>query len=359
MTGATDCRAARPRLTAVRNSGCTDAFKFSKLRGSDFSNSCNLGHQKEGDNRYFLYTAFKIFVHCVMQSTFKHHDFLRLFVEIAQFDSFSKAADALHMTKGAISYQIKILEADLGVMLFKRNSRGVSLTLEAKQLLTTCGSSYRTIEAELTRLKGSETRSLTVGMSSYFASRWLSSRLMTFMEQHPEIQLRIQPMTQLFDLDRQGVDVAIRWGDGSWDDVEIKPFMSMPAWPVGNRDIAEKVQTIGLERAFSEATLLRDHDDSNAWSDWFDAAGLPHHSREDSLIIPDPNVRVQAVIDGQGIALNDDLVERELKDGQLVRLSRVGLASYGYFLARPRAGNPAKSVTAFVDWLQLQRSVCA
>jgi len=287
-----------------------------------------------------------------MSIAFKHHDSLRLFVEISQHNSFTDAADALHMTKGAISYQIKTLETDLDLKLFERNPRGVTLTSEGQQLLTASYPHYRDIEAELTALKGPLTQSLTVGMSSYFASRWLSPRLMTFMQIHPEIQLRIQPMTQLFDLDRQGVDIAIRWGNGAWDDVEITPFMPMPAWPIGNRDAVEKVRQIGPERAFSEFTLLRDHDDSNAWSDWLDAAGLSRQNRKDTLIIPDPNVRVQAVIDGQGIALNDELVARELEGGQLVRLSDIELVSYGYFLAKPRTVNLAESVDAFIHWLQ-------
>ena len=177
---------------------------------------------------------------------------------------------------------------------------------------------------------------------------------MTFMQKHPDIQLRIQPMTQLFNLESQGVDIAIRWGDGAWDDVEISPFMPLPAWPVGNVESAHKVQKIGLERAFSEFTLLRDHDGSNAWSDWYDTANLRHQTRKDTLIIPDPNVRVQAVIDGQGIALNDALVARELEEGQLVRLSDVELSSYGYFLARPHRVSSNTSADAFVRWLRQQ-----
>ena len=235
-----------------------------------------------------------------MTFLFKHHDSLRLFVEIAQHRSFSDAAVALHMTKGAISYQIKTLEADLQLRLFERKPRGVGLTREGQELLKASRAHYREIETELARLRGEGEQTLTVGMASYFASRWLSPRLMTFMQQHPDIQLRIQPMIQLFDLERQGVDVAIRWGDGNWNDVDIEPFMVMPAWPVGNRAAAEKVRSIGLERAFSEFTLLRDQGDSDAWSDWLEAAGLPPQNRRATLIIPDPNVRVQAVIDGQG-----------------------------------------------------------
>lgn len=338
----------------VLNSGFIDTFKFSNSSIPEQHSYCRIDWGVENDNRIYLYVAFKIIVRLDMQSTFKHHDSLRLFVEIAQYNSFSEAADALYMTKGAISYQIKTLEADLGVVLFERNSRGVVMTSDAKQLLAACEPNYRSIETELQNLKVDKTQSLTVGTSSYFASRWLSPRLMTFMEMHPDIQLRIQPMIELFDLHRQGVDVAIRWGNGAWDDVDIELLMPMPAWPVGNADAAEKVRQVGLERAFSEFTLLRDHDESHAWSDWFDTAGLPLQKRKDTLIIPDPNVRVQAVINGQGIALNDALVARELEDKRLVRLSEIELGSYGYFLAQLHAGKSSKSVEAFVHWLRQQ-----
>ncbi len=289
-----------------------------------------------------------------MSIAFKHHDTLRIFVEVAQQSSFSDAAKALHMTKGAISYQIKTLEANLGFEVFERTPRGVALTQKGQKLLDASRAHYRSIEVELAALKSTAMQSLTVGMSSYFAARWLSPLLMTFMQEHPDIQLRIQPMTQLFDLDYQGVDIAIRWGNGAWDDVDITPFLPMPAWPVGNAAAAQNVQQLGLERAFSEFTLLRDHDDSNAWSDWYDAANLRHQTRKDTLIIPDPNVRVQAVIDGQGIALNDVLIARELEEGQLVRLSDIELTSYGYFLARPRRAPNNPGANAFVYWLQQQ-----
>lgn len=287
-----------------------------------------------------------------MAVPFKHHDTLRLFVEVAQHFSFSDAAEDLHLTKGAISYQIKTLEADLGFKVFVRSTRGVVLTDEGHQLLYAVRSHFLGIEAKLDELKGPRTKTLTVGMSSYFASRWLSPRLMSFMQLHPEIQLRIQPMTQLFDLQRQGVDLAIRWGNGDWNDAAILPFLKMSAWPAGSPEVAEKVKRIGLARAFSELTLLRDHDDSTAWSDWLAAAGLTPQIRKDTLIIPDPNVRVQAVIDGQGIALNDRLISQEIEDGKLVRLSQVELSSYGYFLARPASGRNANSVDVFVHWLR-------
>ncbi|WP_306116927.1 MULTISPECIES: LysR substrate-binding domain-containing protein [unclassified Roseovarius] len=287
-----------------------------------------------------------------MATFFRHYDSLRLFTVVARYSSFSDAADALAMTKGAVSYQIKTLEEALDIKLFRRQPRGVVLTEVGQELLTLARPAFQNIETGLAEMVRMEDNSLTVGMSSYFASRWLSPRLMTFMQDHPGIQLRLQPMTRLFDLDRQGVDLAIRWGNGEWDDVHISPLMPMPAWPVGNRETFEKVQKLGLRRAISDLTLLRDHDDSNAWSDWLAAADLHREDRKDTLIIPDPNVRVQAVIDGQGIALMDALVQQDLDEGRLFRLSEIELSTYGYFLARPGNGEHTRNVDDFVEWLK-------
>lgn len=289
-----------------------------------------------------------------MAKLFRHHDTLRLFIEIARYRSFSDAAEALNMTKGAVSYQVKTLEDDLGVALFQRKPRGVALTPEGQAVLQSCRAHYDGIETALEVYRGAEVQMLTVGVSTYFASRWLSPRLMDFMQAHPEIQLRIQPMTRLFDLQAQGVDLAIRWGDGNWDDVEVRPFLSCPAWPVGNAETAGEIARLGWDEAMQHLTLLRDHDDSNAWSDWLEVAGLTPQIRKDALIVPDPNVRVQAVIDGQGIALNDDLVAQELSNGRLVRLSEMELAQYGYFLAIPQQRQKRKSVAAFVEWILQQ-----
>ncbi len=286
---------------------------------------------------------------------FKRYDALRLFVETAKFSSFSEAADILNMTKGAISYQIKTLENDLGIRLFDRNSRGVSLSQSGQDLLETCRTDFEDIEAKLLQLQKPAPQTLTIGMSTYFASRWLSPRLMTFMQMYPEIQLRIQPIVNPFDLKSQGIDLAIRWGNGCWSDVEIEQFLPCPAWPVGNHEAAEKVNNLGLEKAFKNFTLLRDHDDSNAWSDWFGVAKLTENTRSDTLIIPDPNVRVQAVIDGQGIALNDILVEEEIGKGTLFRLSKYELTDYGYYLAFPEGAKATPAVMAFNNWLQKNR----
>ena len=287
-----------------------------------------------------------------MSARFHHHDLLRLFAEIAGYSSFSTAAAALNMTKGAISYQIKTLEADLGVRLFQRTTRGVTLTGEGLKLLAICQSRYDEIEAEIQILKGASTLSLTIGVSTYFAARWLSPRLMTFMQSHPDVQFRIQPMIEFSEAEMQGVDLAIRWGNGNWKDGTVTPFMPMPAFPVGDADVAGRVKRLGIREAVTDLTLLRDREDSNAWSEWLKRAGLPPQARRDVLIVPDPNVRVQAVINGQGVALMDDLVGDELVGGKLHRLSDIALPDYGYFIVRPDRATASDPATVFSDWLQ-------
>jgi len=289
-----------------------------------------------------------------MPTLFHHHDLLRLFAEIARHSSFSAAAEALNMTKGAISYQIKTLESDLGMSLFKRTSRGVALTGEGLKLLAACQPLYEEIETAIQEFKGASSQTLTVGVSTYFAARWLSPRLMSFMLKHPDVQLRIQPMIQFSEYEMQDVDLAIRWGDGNFGEGSVTPFMPVRSYPVGSAGAAGQVKKLGMKAAISGFTLLRDRDDSNAWSDWLNTVKFPPQTRRDVLIIPDPNVRVQAVIDGQGIALMDDLVSDELERGKLYRLSDTELPDYGYFLVRPQRSVVTGSVRLFSDWLQSQ-----
>ena len=101
-------------------------------------------------------------------------------------------------------------------------------------------------------------------------------------------------------------------------------------------------------------TLLRDRDSSNAWSEWLSLAEHPPYLRKDTLIIPDPNVRVQAVINGQGIALMDDFVIDELNQGKLHRLSQIELSDYGYFIVSPERAIISEAATFFIDWLYEQ-----
>ena len=282
----------------------------------------------------------------------RYYDNLRNFVIAARHESLASAAEELCLTKGALSHQIRNLEEELGFALFIRHSRGVRLSDKGMSFLSSCQSAFNQIERKVEELNDSQEQTLTIGTTTYFASRWLSPRLMDFIRQYPEIRLRIQPMIDVSNLRQQGVDLAIRWGNGRWTDCIIEKLFDCPAWPTGNEHAKRKVETEGLEAAFSSFTLLRDSEDSNAWSEWYDRAGLTLPDRADTLIVPDPNVRVQAVLDGQGVALNDALVKQEIDDGRLFRLSEIELGKYGYFLAHRTDARSDEAATLFARWIR-------
>ena len=282
---------------------------------------------------------------------FPHFDSLRIFSEVARFGSFAAAANHLDLTKGALSYQIRILEQALGFEVFDRYPRGVELTLKGRELALTPQTAFGAVESRIDALRDPAERPITVGTTTYFASRWLSARLMRFMRAHPEIRLRIQPLIDFSSLAAEGIDVAIRWGRGKWAGQPSRLLFRCPAFATGAADALELVETKGLQSALASLTLLSDSRGSEAWAVWHRVAGLRFHDKTDTLIIPDPNVRVQAVIDGQGVALNDSLVAQELRDRKLTRLSPHGLDDYGYHLIHETNATDNGNVQCFIDWI--------
>lgn len=282
---------------------------------------------------------------------FKALNALRLFTQVASHPSFSEAAGHLNMTKGAISYQMAMLEEQLGFKVFQRLPRGVVLTQQGAELLSHSKTCLRDLTYVINRLANRSSDQLTVGMSSYFAARWLSPRLMGFMQQYPQVTLKLQPMIDLQDFLREGIDVAIRWGNGHWQDIRVEKLFSCPVRAYGGTQVAQQVQALGLEQVLQQTALLQDREGSRAWQQWHKAAGISYHPHSIHLVIPDPSVRLQALIDGQGMALYDDLAQSEQLAGTLMPVSDVQLDDYGYYLvyADEALENPA--MRQFRTWI--------
>jgi DNA-binding transcriptional LysR family regulator len=287
---------------------------------------------------------------------FRSFDHLRVFNVVASHHGFTPAAKELNLTKGAVSYQISRLEQELGFKVFTRTKRGVALTTKGSQLLQTSQAAFNNIESEIQKLREGDSSSITIGMSTYFASRWLSPRLMTFMAKHPAIGLRIQPLINLEKL--ININLAIRWGKGDWVDPDMvsELIFRCPAMLTMGKSMKQAVDNNGIETALKGQPLLHDRDDSDAWQNWFNAAKLDYTPTSNSLVIPDPNVRVQAVIDNQGVALNDELVAGEISSGQLFQYTEVELTEYGYYLVYPKAALNQTAIKAFRDWVMQENN---
>ncbi len=283
---------------------------------------------------------------------FRSYDALRLFAVVAQHLSFTAAGKELNLTKGAVSYQIRQLEKELGFAVFERIHNGIVLTEKGSLLWHVVQVMFAEVEQEIQNLRSVDVDSITIGASTYFASRWLSPRLMTFITQAPHVRMRLQPVIGLGNLRRDQLDLMIRWGTGDWNDLPTERLFRCPAIVTAGASIAARVEQEGLVNVLPDLTLLHDREGSPAWQDWYTAAGLPYRPKQDALVIPDPNVRVQAVINGQGIALNDWLIQDEIDAGRLFQISPIALKNYGYFLSYAPNALTHTALAAFRDWIQ-------
>ena len=160
---------------------------------------------------------------------------LKAFEAAARLGSFSRAAEDIHVTHGAVSHQVKALEALVGAPLFARNGRRVTLTADGKALADRVRAALRDItEAMESVSRRDRNKQLTVSMLPSFAARWLMPRLGRFMEKHPDIPVNVHASLALADFARDGVDMAVRFGQGGWPNLEAEKFMDDERFPVAS-----------------------------------------------------------------------------------------------------------------------------
>ena len=279
---------------------------------------------------------------------------LRAFEAAARHLSFTKAAKEIFITQGAVSYQIRTLEEAIGAPLFRREGRNVALTDEARQLVPVLQRAFEDIASAIAALShNASKRGLTIALSTYFATHWLSRRLGGFWRQYPDIRLRLQHPETNVQLGRDEIDMAVFWKPIGWKapagfdeyllfEAPVGPVCS-PALPGGKGGIKNAAD-------LHDHVLLRDDVTRNAWAAWYDLAGVDHPEKIFEMAINDPNVYIQAAIDGQGLALADSLIADEIALGRLIRPFDIMLPGYGYFFVCATNGVP-NEVRAFRDWI--------
>jgi LysR family glycine cleavage system transcriptional activator len=281
---------------------------------------------------------------------FRSYDALKTFDVVARTLSMTAAAKEVHQSKGSVSYQINKLERDLGFQLFERGNAKLNLTDAGRRLWHVSQSALGQIDREISDLRGVSSATVNIGALTYFSSRWLSPRLTRFFEANPGVSLRIEPINSIEMLETNRVDLAILWGLGGWANYKSELLMPCPAVPTANRVVADQIEKMGIADAVRRLPLLGDSSGDAGWRAWHDEAGLPYEPSRSSLAIPDSNSRVQAVVDGQGVALWDDLVIPEIEAGTLVRVSDVWVKTSGYYVVFQKAPL-SPGAKAFLDWL--------
>ncbi|MEM7403719.1 MAG: transcriptional regulator GcvA [Pseudomonadota bacterium] len=277
---------------------------------------------------------------------------LRAFEAAARHLSFTKAAHELHVTQAAISHQVKGLEQHLGVKLFRRLTRRLLLTDEAQSLLPVVQQSFDNISAAAERLSAASRHgALDVMLRPFFAARWLSHRLNRFWAEYPGITLRLHHSTGAPDLARSEVDVAVRWGLGNWPQVECELLLPAKVAPVCGPSLLNGSKPLRKPNDLRHHTLLHE-DDFDLWHKWLTDVGATGVNASQGPIIDDTNVRIQAAMDGQGLALAPlSLLRDDIATGRLVTPFDYALDDLAYFIVYPPGALEQPKVLAFRNWL--------
>src|SRR6476659_5023303 len=158
---------------------------------------------------------------------------LKAFEASARHESFTKSADELCVTQGAVSHQVKALEAELGLRLFQRERQRLVITEAGRSYLVVVRDAFDRIAAGTEELLQRQSGGvLTVSTSPDFAAKWLVYRLGRFAEAHPEIDLRVSATLHHVDFAREDVDLAVRHGDGNWPGLNITRLCAEELFPV-------------------------------------------------------------------------------------------------------------------------------
>lgn len=273
---------------------------------------------------------------------------LRAFESSARHLSFTRAAAELYVTQAAVSHQVKGLEERLGTTLFRRLPRGLALTDEGLALMPALRDSFNRIGEVLERFEGGRVLEvLSVGVVGTFAVGWLLPRLPAFREAHPFVDLRLFTNNNQIDIAGEGLDCAVRFGDGAWHGTDAALLFDAPMAPLCAPSTAERLET---PADLMRETLLRSYR-ADDWPDWFAAAGLsPPPIR--GPVFDSSWVMVEAAMQGVGVALAPpSLFARDLEQGRLVRPFPVEVSAGGYWLTWLKSRAPTPALEAFRAWL--------
>jgi len=284
-------------------------------------------------------------------------DPLPAFEAAARHLSFTHAGQELHLTQSAVSRQIQALEADLGVRLFERRTRALVLTDAGRALLATTRDALQTLHETAVRLRHSATaRTVTVTTTPGLAALWLIPRLADFTRHHPGIDVRLSASHDLVALERQGMDIAIRYGPQDAARGREHLF-GETVFPVcAPQLVVHADRPLRRPADLAGHVLLHLDDAGSPWLDWelwIRALGLDSLTPAGHLRFGHYDQVVHAAVAGQGVALGrDPLVRGLMESGQLVApFPQDAVSSRGYFLVSSEETGGLPHVRAFVDWL--------
>ena len=286
---------------------------------------------------------------------------MRVFEAAARHLSFSRAADELNVTKAAVSHQVKALEEELGLPLFRRLNRALMLTPAGQTLFPAITEALGLMNTAVAKLKKQDqTGDLVLTTLDSFAAIWLVPRLRRFREKHPEIDVRITTSDDSIDFARGDVDLAIRYGAGHWPGVQAERLMTEELFPVCSPALLEAGPPLEKPADLVHHTLLHDYG-LVTWRGWLMAIGEDSIDAERGSHYQHSNLVLQAAEQGDGVALARSVLAADaLAAGRLVKPFDISQpAEYAYYLVCPPAHMKRMKVQAFRAWLLVEAEASA
>ena len=272
---------------------------------------------------------------------------LRAFEAAARHQNFTRAALELCVSQAALSHQIRTLEDRLGVVLFHRLPRGVALTEEGARLYPVLNEAFDRISACVGGVTGGYREVLSVGVVGTFATGWLLPRLPDFDVRHPDIELRLQTHNNRIDLAGEGLDLAIRFGEGDWQGQVCTPVLDAPFAPVCAPARARELHDPG---DLARVPLLRSYR-ADEWSRWLQAAGVAEMEAR-GPVFDSSLTLAAAAAGGAGVALLPlRMFEQDLAEGRLVQPFAQTVELGRYWLTRLRSRVESDAARRFREWL--------
>jgi LysR family glycine cleavage system transcriptional activator len=278
---------------------------------------------------------------------------LKAFEAAARHGSFTKAADELAVTQGAVSHQVKALEAELGLRLFNRERQRLAITEAGRSYLEIVRDAFDRLAVGTNRLlQLQRSGALTVSTSPNFAAKWLVHRLGRFAEAHPEIDLRVSASLHHADFAREDIDLAIRHSDGTAAGLHVVRLCAEELFPVCSPQLPNVRKALRAPSDLSRFTLLHVND-RQGWSQWLDFAGVRGVDPSRGPVLNQASMAIDAAVDGQGVALaRTALAARDLIAGRLIRPFKIAMpVPYGYWIVCPKATAKLPKIVAFSEWL--------
>lgn len=278
------------------------------------------------------------------------------FEAAARHLSFSRAAEELGVTHGAVSRAVGNLEDHLGVQLMIRATRSVRLTPIGASFAAEIRGVLEQLAAATLAATGETSRTLSVSTIDSFAARWLMPRLFRFRRAHGDIDVRVAMSERLADFVSDGIDIAIRCGGGQYPGLSAELLMTEDHFPVCSPRLLSGRYPLRTPADLARHTLLHDVFTAD-WAIWLRSARISDVDPYGGPTFLSSDHAIQAAIRGEGVVLGRSaLIADDLAAGRLVRPFKLGLAAgFAYYVVYPPRALKRPKVKAFRDWLMAER----